>query len=154
LLSALLQAGVSIEPDAVSRDTSVASFPIHAGDGIRSVKQLTIWEQLQLAAIMQRDWSDNGVSVTVSVNSHNTSKRELLSAIEMYQYSLKSVSFLPEVDGGAYAQMPYEEIDKDTYERMNSQIDYSKLKSLSQVNMEDSAMRDMYCDGAACEIKH
>jgi ribonucleotide reductase alpha subunit len=148
----LIAAGVHVEPDKYSRNTLVASFPIHAGIGIRSAKSLSIWEQLEMAAIMQRHWSDNAVSVTVSVNPSKTTNEELAAAISMYQNSLKTVSFLPEIEGGAYEQMPYEEITREAYSAMQSGINYSALSSLNQIIDDTSRMSDKYCDGAACEI--
>jgi ribonucleoside-triphosphate reductase len=153
LVKRLRYAGVYIEPDEYSANTVVASFPIHAGENIRRAKDLTIWEQLELASIVQKYWSDNGVSVTVSVDPSKVGRAEFKSALEMYQYRLKAVSFLPEIDGGAYVQMPYEEISKELYEVMESLIDYSRLEGLNMLDLSSDKMIDAYCDGVACAIE-
>jgi len=153
LAERLREAGVHIEIDDYSPNTVVAEFPIHAGDNLRRAKDLTIWEQFNLAAMMQRHWSDNSVSVTISVNPESTTAQELSIALDHYQHSLKSVSMLPEVSGGAYTQMPYEEINEVRYGLMEMKIDYSKLKNLNIKNVAPvDRLVDAYCDGDACQI--
>lgn len=53
----LLQAAVGSEESTV-----VASFPIDAGEGVRTLDEVGLWEQLGLAAFLQRHWADNQVS--------------------------------------------------------------------------------------------
>lgn len=154
LVERLRVAGVPIEKDVSSPNTVVAEFPVHSGKGIRRAKDLSIWEQLQLASILQRYWSDNSVSVTISINPAKTTKDELKSAIEMYESQLKSVSFLPELEDGAYEQMVYEEITEKEYNRRVAEIDESKIGNLQDPrSIISTKMEDKYCDGDACEIK-
>ena len=40
----------------------VVEFPVDMGAGIRSLDAVSMWEQLALAAFLQRHWSDNQVS--------------------------------------------------------------------------------------------
>lgn len=146
-------AGIDVEPDLFSPNTVVASFPVHAGEGVQGVKDVSMWQQLQIASVMQRFWSDNSVSVTVSVNPKHNTVKEVADALSLYQYSLKSVSMLPEVDGGAYAQMPYEKVNKEKYEKMAARFDASKLNDMNKLNLVGAKAMDMYCDGDACEIR-
>lgn len=39
--------------------TLVAEFPIDAGEGVRTLDDVGMWEQLGLAAFLQRHWADN-----------------------------------------------------------------------------------------------
>jgi hypothetical protein len=39
----------------------VVEFPIDTGAGMRSLDAVSMWEQLALAAFLQRHWSDNQV---------------------------------------------------------------------------------------------
>ena len=41
----------------------MVSFPIDYGDGIRTASSISMWEQLSLAAFLQRHWADNQVSI-------------------------------------------------------------------------------------------
>ena len=151
LVKRLQYAGIYIEPDVYSANTVVANFPVHEGNGIRRKQDITVWEQLELAAIVQRYWSDNGVSVTVTVDSSKIGRAEFKSAIEMYQYKLKAVSFLPYSND--YEQAPYEECSKELYDAMESLIDYTRLEGLNKLDLTDSMMIDAYCDGIACEVR-
>lgn len=153
LVDKLGAAGVHIEPDVFSPNTYVAEIPIFAGDNLRSAKDVSMYQQLELAAFMQKHWSDNGVSVTVSVNPKKYSASDVQGALEMYQYRLKSVSMLPEVDGGAFQQMPYEEIDKDTFAAMNSKINPGVASTFRYTKLSSSdKMFERFCDGEACSI--
>lgn len=78
-----------------------------------------MWEQLSMAAFLQRYWADNQVSCTITFDPEKES-RDLSSALSVYQYQLKGASFLPRMAEGAYPQMPYQEIDERTYKAMVS----------------------------------
>jgi ribonucleoside-triphosphate reductase len=49
--------------DAVGSEgsTVVVEFPIDAGEGVRTLDEVCMWEQLGLAAFLQRHWADNQV---------------------------------------------------------------------------------------------
>jgi ribonucleoside-triphosphate reductase (thioredoxin) len=80
---------------------------------------VSMWEQLSLAAFLQRYWADNQVSCTITFDPE-CEGRQLSAALDVYQYQLKGASFLPRLPSGAYAQMPYEEIDEVKYKAMVS----------------------------------
>ena len=44
---------------AVNSKLSVVSFPIDHGEGVRVGGDVGLWEQLSLAAFLQRHWADN-----------------------------------------------------------------------------------------------
>lgn len=62
----LRAAGYTVEP-AVEDPTRklVVSFPVDAGEAVRPLDELSMWEQLALAAFMQRHWADNQVRACV-----------------------------------------------------------------------------------------
>lgn len=143
IVDACKKAGYHVEPSVYGDNTMVISFPIHEKDYLLSKNDVTMYEQLNLAADMQRFWSDNQVSVTVSFKEHEASKIPL--ALEAYSDRLKSVSFLPLKDH-SYEQAVYEEITKEQYRAMAS-----KIKSFVGSHIEkDSTER--FCDGEACLI--
>ena len=148
LLSPLEKAGYTVEP-AVGQEesTSVVEIPVDVGSGIRPLNEVTMWEQLELAAFMSENWADNAVSVTVTFNPE-TEGHDIERALEHYQYKLKSVSFLPRTKIGAYAQMPYESIDEDTYNKMTQSL--SKL-SFGTVKDEEANV-EKFCNNDTCEI--
>ncbi|KAI7820754.1 hypothetical protein BX661DRAFT_188941 [Kickxella alabastrina] len=106
------RAGYRVQPDSVDLSAAVVEFPVDHGEGMRGLSEVSMWEQLALAALLQRCWSDNQVSCTVTFDPE-TEGPQIARALEYYQYQLKSVSFLPRVPGGAaFPQMPYEAVDE------------------------------------------
>ncbi|KAG2386926.1 hypothetical protein C9374_001961 [Naegleria lovaniensis] len=68
LVKTLAEAGYHTEPAVSDSQTTVVEFPIDCGEGIRTAKELSMWEQLSLASFLQRYWSDNQVSATITFN--------------------------------------------------------------------------------------
>lgn len=152
MVSVLRQAGFFIEDDQYSDNTVVVEFPIHVGDHIPSVLDLSIWEQLAVAAVVQKYWADNSVSVTVSFDPKKVDENEIERALNIYQYQLKAISMLPEWDSGTYAQMPYEEIDAKKYEELIANIDWSQIDNLRDAMSSSAKLIEKFCDGEACSI--
>ena len=118
LIEPLKKAGYKIETAVGQEDsTVVAEFPVSLGKNMRTIKDVSMWEQLSLGAFMQKYWSDNQVSQTVTFNPE-TEGKDIARALEYYQYQLKGVSFLPTLEYGAYKQMPYEAITEEEYNNM------------------------------------
>ena len=142
----LADAGYNVEPAFGSEDsTLVVGIPIHVGEGIRSMKDVSMWEQLSLAALLQKKWADNQVSATISFDP-DTEGKQLEHALDYFQYQLKGVSFLPRNE--AYRQKPYESISKEKYKEM-----MSVLKPLDFSNVNNSiAIPEKFCDGEVCEL--
>ena len=98
-------ANYRVEPASEdAKGTSVVFFPVKS-DALRSEKEVSIYEKIDLAATAQYEWSDNSVSVTVSFNPENESS-DVKRVLHMYDGKLKTVSFLPS-GNHTYAQMPY-----------------------------------------------
>ena len=107
LIDALRKARYRIEPVADGDpNTAVVEIPIDVGEGVRTSKQVSMWEQLSLAAFLQRHWADNQVSCTVTFDP-TTEGEHIEHALNFFQYQLKGISFLPRIPLGAYKQMPY-----------------------------------------------
>ena len=148
LIGPLKNSGYKVEPAFGSEDsTVVVDVPVDCGDGIRTVAELTVWEQFSLAAFMQRHWADNQVSCTVTFDPDKEGD-ELPQVLNYFQYHLKGISMLPRLDLGAYKQMPYEAIDEKEYEKM-----LSKLQRLSFRKVKgNEAVVERFCDGDVCEV--
>jgi len=148
LLPALEKAGYNIEPAFGSETTTlVVSIPVDIGEGVRTLSNVSMWEQLSLAALAQKWWADNQVSCTVTFNPE-TEGSQIANALDIYQYQLKGISFLPKLDYGAYPQMPYEEIDADTYNTMNDAV--GKL-SFGRIKGEEVII-ERFCDNDVCDL--
>jgi len=149
LIKPLKNAGYKIEPCFGSENTtSVVKVPVDVGEGIRTAKDITIWEQFSLAAFMQRHWADNQVSCTATFNPE-TEGLQLPHVLNYFQYHLKGISLLPRYDLGAYKQMPYEAIDEKTYNK-----EMLKIKKLSFGTIEgEEAQVEKFCDGDFCDLE-
>jgi hypothetical protein len=148
LLPALEKAGYTLEPAFGSEDsTLVVGIPVDVGEGIRTANELSLWEQLSLAAFIQKYWADNQVSCTVTFDPE-TEGDQIAPALDYFQYQLKGISFLPRLDSGAYPQMPYESIDRETYNSMLSEL--GKL-SFGRIKGDD-VVAEKFCDSDVCQI--
>ncbi|KAG2172749.1 hypothetical protein INT43_000096 [Umbelopsis isabellina] len=126
LIAPLQEVGYTIEQDVVEPNSVVVEIPIDHGEGVRGLPEVSMWEQLSLAAFLQRYWSDNQVSSTITFEPQ-TEGTQLQHALEYFQYQLKGISFLPRLPLGAYAQMPFEAISEEKYHDL-----ISKLASLPE----------------------
>ena len=158
LLGPLMKAGFPLEPAIGDEERSVvASFPVDSGEGVRTTNEVSMWEQLGLAAFLQRYWSDNQVSCTVTFDPEKEAM-DLKHALDMYQYQLKGVSFLPKLKTGAYEQMPYEEISEDQYAQAMKTIDLDLLaeelerQSHGGKRALQQPTPEKFCDNDVCEL--
>jgi ribonucleoside-triphosphate reductase (thioredoxin) len=129
--------------------TSVVFFPVKS-DALRSEKEVSIHDKIDLAATAQWEWSDNSVSVTVSFNPE-TESDEVKNVLHRYDGKLKTVSFLP-TGNTVYPQMPYTQITEEEYEEATKTlfpIDFSGVYA----GMAYDAIGESYCTTDSCEIK-
>ena len=153
LVEPLREAGFKVEPAKWAENTTVVvEFPINLGEGVRSQNDVSIWEKLSLTEFLQKHWADNQVSVTIDFDPEKEGK-QIASALDYFQYGLKSVSFLPRRDG-VYDQMPYEAISVEKYNELikgTKPINFP-TKVIGEVKPEDKVEKDMYCDGDSCIV--
>ena len=139
-------AGYKVEKDTYADNTMVVEFPICSGTP-RGKSDVSMWEQVSLAAMMQHYWADNQVSCTVNFSSDEAP--HIKHVLTHFEDRLKGISFLPTSEHG-YAQAPYEEITEDEYNEIMSRVN-------PDVVFSDGIERDMedkFCDGEACVIKY
>ncbi|KAI9220138.1 ribonucleotide reductase [Blastocladiella britannica] len=152
LVAKLLDAGYHVEPAVGSEEsTAVVSFPLDFGPGVRSLDAVSMWEQLALAAFLQRHWSDNQVSCTVTFDPEREGEH-IAHALQYYQYQLKGISFLPRLAAGAYPQMPYEATDRDTYERMLAETAGGIVGVNGRLDGAVDPEMERYCENDTCAI--
>ena len=140
--------GYTVEPASESPNTtSVVFFPIESM-ALRSEKDVSIFEKTSLAAMAQRHWSDNSVSVTVSFQPNE--KNDVGTVLHMFDGQLKTVSFLP-MGNETYPQMPYTQITKEQYEEYKYKllpIDFTDVYA----GMAADAIGEKYCSTDFCEV--
>jgi adenosylcobalamin-dependent ribonucleoside-triphosphate reductase len=144
LLKTIEKAGYKKERDKYSPNTIVVSFPIKEDYFDRCKKDVSMWEQLELAAQMQQYWADNQVSVTITFKKDE--EKDIKYALELYETRLKGVSFLP-VDNHGYEQTPYEEITEKEYDKM-----VSNVNKISKMSFDTHEKDEKFCDSDVCLI--
>lgn len=149
-------AGIPSEPHAAKpQDMTVFSFPVALGKGTVTRDQVTAIQHLELVEVYNNHWSEHAVSCTISVKEHEW------PSVGGWVYDhfddLAGVSFLPHfAEDSSYTQLPYETIDKATYERLLAEMP-------GEINWEDMAhyergidtvtgTREFACVGNTCEI--
>jgi hypothetical protein len=150
LVKALKKAGYKTEPDVMDPAHSIVAELPTVGPDVRTEREVSMWEKASLAILAQRYWADNQVSVTVTFKE--SEKDQIGPLLRSIDGQLKSVSMLPILEvGGAYAQMPYERIDLDTWsnsvKKMKS-IEWSELYGGNSLDAEG----EKYCSNDTCEI--
>ena len=143
LIQTIVAGGYRIEKAMDNPETTlVIEIPVFAGN-CKTINQVTIWEQLLLAAFLQEHWADNQVSCTVTFKEWE--KNQIKTALDYFQYKLKSVSFLPKTSSISYPQMPYEEITKEQYDTL-----IKNIVELDSNNITEDSKQELFCDNESC----
>jgi len=144
LRQAAIAAGYKVEKDAYADGTFVISFPVATEDCTKGKQDVSIWEQVALAADLQRYWADNQVSVTVTFKPEEAA--EIPTVLEVFEDRLKAISFLPLKDDHGYVQAPYIAITEDSYRALVARTSPMDLTRSKQ------EVVDSFCDGETCQI--
>ncbi len=139
------EAGYPVEPDRVADDTLVVAFPIHIKHLARRKADVPLWEKVDLAAQLQRYWSDNQVSITAELDPEREAG-EVPRILAAYEDRLKALTFLPAAKHG-YEQAPYQEITAEKYAEL-----CAKLKPLRGELQHVHELEARFCEGALCEL--
>jgi hypothetical protein len=150
MLPLFKMANYVVEPASESpNSTSVVFFPIKSG-ARRSEKDVSIYEKTSLAAMAQRHWSDNSVSVTVSFDAEKE-KDAVGTVLHMFDGQLKTISFLP-MGNAVYPQMPYTQITEKEYSEYTMKLFPIDLSGV-YAGMASDAIGEAYCTTDACEVR-
>ena len=118
LCKPLREAGYSVVPAIGQEDTTVVvEMPIRLPESVRVQSEVSMFEQLSLAAFLQRYWADNQVSCTITFDPESEGPH-IAQMLQYFQYQLKGVSMFPKQDYSKYPQLPYEAISEEVYEAM------------------------------------
>ena len=143
-------AGYRVETDVANPETTVVVFfPVKSG-ARRSEKDVSLFEKANLAVLLQRYWSDNSVSVTLTFNPE-TEKDHVGTILHMHEGQLKTVSFLPS-GNFVFPQMPYTQIFEGDFEAAQYKLMRVDLEPIYQ-GLGREAIGEAYCSTDSCEIK-
>tara|TARA_R110000824_G_scaffold175760_4_gene354529 strand:- start:1650 stop:3581 length:1932 start_codon:yes stop_codon:yes gene_type:complete len=140
----LRKAGYTIEEAFGQKGTVVVEFPVKEALFQKSKADVSMWEQLEIAAQYQYYWADNSVSITVTFNDLEAA--HVKDALQMYETRLKAVSFLRFSNTG-YRQAPYEPISKGKYEEM-----IAKVTPITKIETTSAGSGTKFCTNDSCEI--
>ena len=150
MLPLFKMANYRVEPASESPETtSVVFFPIET-NAKRAEKEVSVHEKVALAVVVQRYWSDNSVSVTVTFDPEKEGDA-IASILHMHDGQLKTVSFLP-MGNTVYPQMPYTQITAEEYEQGRMTLFPIDLFGV-YAGMAADAIGEAYCTTDACEVK-
>jgi hypothetical protein len=151
LVNLCKEANYPVEPaiefdGSQSKTTMVVTFPCKIPETTPIAVNYSFKDQLDMVRRIQREWSDNSVSVTVYY------KKEDLPEIKKYlnkhfTNELKTVSFLLE-SGHGFVQAPYETISKEQYEK-----DIVNIKPLNTTTISEDTFEVDDCATGACPVK-
>lgn len=130
------------------KGTVVVEFPCKFPKHTTVAAQVTAVSQLETIKELQKNWSDNAVSVTIYYKKEELDEIKKWLA-ENYNDSLKTVSFLLHSEHG-FDQAPYEEITEEEYKKM-----IKKVKPITGVEIDESTIDEsqLGCSGGVCPIK-
>jgi ribonucleoside-triphosphate reductase (thioredoxin) len=132
--------------------TVVFSFPMKAPEGSVTQKELNPIDHLDLWLTYQKHWCDHKPSITVSYT--DDSIQEIGQWVWDNWDWVSGISFLP-LNDNVYEQAPFEAIDQDTYNElqssMPSNLDWDDLVQYENGNGVE-VTQTLACTGGACEV--
>lgn len=159
LLPALRLSGYKVEPDVYTKNTVCVEFPVRAAHAdskeFASAGTVSIEEQFATQAFLQKYWSDNAVSCTITFQPEQEGSH-IAGLMKQYRHSIKSTSLLP-YSGSDFKQAPKEPISKAVYEQRRAQITnnvkdvYDSLKTMDKKDLDLLDQSD--CIGGACPVR-
>jgi ribonucleoside-diphosphate reductase alpha chain len=144
----LIKCGVPHEKDGYSDNTLVFDFAVDQGN-IRSVNNVSVWEQLKVAEIYQKYYCDNSTSITVNYSKEEESMLE--EAIALTIGNIKTLSFLP-ICQDKYKQAPVEAITYEKYIELKNKYGTLDLSEYKKSKMTEDTVGPKYCDGEKCTL--
>lgn len=153
LTQLMIDEGIPNEPCATKPNEQVVfSFPHKAPNGAVTRNDRSAIEQLNHWKVLQDHWCEHKPSCTISV------KDEEWPTVGAWVWenfdTLSGISFLPHSDP-EYAQLPYEEIDKATYDKLMSEFPSNvNWERLVEYETEDNTTgsQEFACTAGVCEV--
>ncbi|EKD53023.1 MAG: hypothetical protein ACD_61C00181G0002 [uncultured bacterium] len=146
--------GVPMDPEngqaLESANTWVIHFPVKSPDGAVTRKSFSAVAQCEYWLQNKINWTEHNPSVTITY--HPDEVIDLIKWVWEHRNLIGGMSFLPAFDA-AYSQMPYQEIEKEEYEKLKlvfPPIDFSKLFRFEEEDYTKAA-QELACV-AGCDI--
>ena len=144
--------GIPTEEDVTNKENVVFSFPMKAPDKSIVVKEVDAIEQLKIWQLYNDYYTEHKPSVTIYYTQDEFP--EVCAYVWKHFDSMSGISFLPRSDH-TYTQAPYEEIDKDTYKKLKSEmpktIDWKQLAEF-ETGDNTTVQPELACTAGGCEL--
>lgn len=155
LALAMEDAGFTWEPEVgqtrENHDTRVLEFPVKAPEGVTKYNVSAI-EQLELYKMIMKNYVDHNASNTVHVRENEWKE------VEEWVYDnwndIVGVTFLS-LDDNFYQLLPYEAIDKQTYEDLLAKTPFFNPNIINKFEFfdEEFDILDSECESGVCPIR-
>ncbi len=155
LLKVCEELGYDIKPENGQTEescrTKVLSFPCSAPHG-KTKKDVSAIEQLETYRAFQKEYTDHNTSITVHVR--NDEWVEVEEWLWNNWDDIVAVSFVS-LDDSFYAQMPYEEISKEEYERREKEMIHFIPSLIPKYEKDEMLIDpgDESCESGVCPIR-
>jgi ribonucleoside-triphosphate reductase len=152
LAQLMREQGFPVEDDFMKpHSTDVFSFPVQGPSHAVFRNDRTALEQLEHYLMLQEEWTEHNVSITVYVKDH-----EWMGVGDwVYRHfdRIAGVSFLPHSDH-SYKQAPYTECTKEEYEALLARMPQFDWQALATFEQDDSTVntKELACTAGVCEI--
>jgi ribonucleoside-diphosphate reductase alpha chain len=152
LAQLMREQGFPVEDDFMKpHSTDVFSFPVQGPSHAVFRNDRTALEQLEHYLMLQEEWTEHNVSITVYVKDH-----EWMGVGDwVYRHfdRIAGVSFLPHSDH-SYKQAPYTECTKEEYESLLARMPQFDWQALATFEQDDSTVntKELACTAGVCEI--
>jgi len=151
----LRDAGIPMDPEngqaKETANTWVAHFPVKSPDGAITRKNRSAIVQCEYWLQSKIHWTEHNPSVTITYHPHEVI--DLVKWVWEHKDLIGGMSFLPAFDAN-YAQMPYQEVTKEEYEKLVAvfpNVDFSKLYRYEEEDYTKAA-QELACVAGACDI--
>lgn len=152
LHDALAKNGISYE-DIKGVNGRVFKFAMKSPENSLLVEDVTARQQLEYVNEVLNSWCDHNPSCTVYVREHEW---EEVENILIGNHKFIGLSFLPEsiaTNTSGFLYLPYDKIDKATYEKYAVEQDIEWADILSEdTKEEDTKEVELCCGGGNCHI--
>ncbi|MFZ3068821.1 MAG: ATP cone domain-containing protein [Microgenomates group bacterium] len=153
----LKDVGVPMDPengqDFETANTWVIHFPVKSPEGAITRKNFSAIQQCEYWLQNKINWTEHNPSVTITF--HPDEVIDLIKWVWIHRGMIGGMAFLPAFDA-AYAQMPYQEIDREEYEKLAAgfpEIDFSKLYRYEEEDYTKAA-QELACVSGACDVDY
>lgn len=155
IFKVLKDEGVPMDPEngqtEETANTWVVHFPVAAPEGAVTRKNRSAVAQCEYWLQNKTYWTEHNPSVTITYYPDEVI--DLIAWVYKHKELIGGMAFLPAFDAN-YAQMPYQEIDREEYERRAASfppIDFSKLYRYEEEDYTRAA-QELACVAGACEV--